>query len=410
MFFSVSPRYRPATAPQCKNCQIARNLTSDGIMEPIFFARSPDMVGMDSQGRQHGGKVASVVSRLASSLFFLSLIAAGSLFEWLIVQEFGEVLSRRTWEKTPCRVVSSEIREQRNDEAPFVFSVNYRYEHAGHSYTGSMYKRNYSGSHEYSQAQALVRKYSAGADLFCYVNPDNPSEAVLRRDSLTSGLVTLLPMLFVLIGTGGIYFLWRRPRPRAEEPVAVSAVPESSTSKGKYALVGVFGVLALAGGLLLYPLGIKPVARTIAAASWVATPCKVLRAEVRQDSDDERITFSVYILYQYEFDGQTYKCDRYAFVTDSSGIYQSEDRIVKQYRAAANPVCYVNPDDPSDAVLKRGFHPKLLRGFFLSALLLIGVGGLAGVFRGNIAVGSATGKTWITSRVARASDDLGVRS
>ena len=356
------------------------------------------MVGMDSQGRQHGGKTPSVVGRLGSSLFFLLLLAMGSLFEWLIVQEFGEVLSRRSWEKTPCQVVSSEIREQSNDEVPFVFTVNYRYEHAGHSYTGSMYKRNYSGSHEYSQARALVRKYSAGTDLFCYVNPDNPGEAVLRRDSLASGLVILMPTLFVLIGAGGIYFLWRRPRPKAQEP---SAVPKSSTSKSKYALVGVLGICALAGGLLFYPLGIKPVARTIAAASWVATPCKVLRAEVRQHDNDERITFSVYILYQYEFNGQTYKCDRYAFVADSSGIYQSEDRIVKQYRAAVNPVCYVNPDDPSDAALTRGFHPKLLRGLFPLALLLIGVGGLVGVFRGTITAGSATRKTWITWRMTR---------
>jgi len=368
------------------------------------------MVGMESQGRQHGGKALSVIRRLASTLFFLFLLATGLLFEWLVVQEFGEVLSQRRWEKTPCRIVSSGVREQNNEEVPFVFTVTYRYEQAGQSYTGSIYKRDYSGSHEYSQAQALVREYSAGVDLFCYVNPDNPREAVLQRYRLASGLVILLPLLFVLAGAGGIYFLWRRPRAKTEGPSAVSTVPESRERKSKYVLAGVFGTCAFAGGLLLYPLGIKPVARTIAAASWVATPCKVLRAEVRQDGDEERITFSVYILYQYEYNGQTYKCDRYAFVPDSSGIYQSEDRIVKQYRAAVNPVCYVNPNDPSDAVLERGFHPKLLRGLFLLALLLVGVGGLAGVFRGRIVVGSTTGKTWITWRVTRASDELGVRS
>ncbi len=378
-------------------------------MEPIFLARSPDMVGMDSREHNGSGRCVPLLRRRGASLFFLFFFGMGSFIGWFAIQEFGRVLNQRSWAKAPCRIVSSEIREQSNNEVPFVFTVDYCYEHAGHSYSGSKYRRDYSGSHEYSQAQALVREYSAGADLFCYVNPDNPSEAVLRRDSLLSGLVTLLPLLFVLIGAGGIYFLWRRPRRKTEEPVALSAIPQSSTRKTQYVLVGMFGVCVLAGALLLYPLGIKPVARTLAAASWVATPCKILRAEVRQDSDDERITFSVYILYQYEFNGQTYKCDRYAFVTDSSGIYQSEDRIVKQYRAAANPVCYVNPDDPSDAVLQRGFHPKLLRVLFLLALLLIGVGGLVGVFRGHITVGSTTGKTWITWRVTRVPDDVGVR-
>jgi hypothetical protein len=364
---------------------------------------------MDSQGRNDGGKSPSIAGRLGLLLFFLFFFTLGSLFELFVVREFGRVLSRRSWTKIPCRVVSSEIREQSNDGIPFVFTVHYRYEHASHSYTGSMYKRNYSGSSKYSKAQALAQKYPAGADLFCYVNPDNPSEAVLRRDSLAFGLVTFLPMLFVLIGAGGIYFLWRRPRPKAEEPIAASAVPKSPKSKSKYGLVGVFGIFALAGGLMLYPLGIKPVARTIAAESWVATPCKVLRAEVRQRDNDERITFSVYILYQYEFNGQTYKCDRYAFVTDSSGIYQNEDRIVERYRAAVNPVCYVNPDSPSEAVLKRGFHADLLRALLPLPFLLIGVGGLVGVFRGHITAGGTATKTWITWRVTRASDDLGVR-
>ncbi len=115
------------------------------------------------------------------------------------------------------------------------------------------------------------------------------------------------------------------------------------------------------------------------------------------------------ILYQYEFNGRTYKCDRYAFVTGSSGIYQSEDRIVEQYRAAVDPVCYVNPDNPSEAVLKRGFHADPLRTLFPLPFLLIGVGGLVGVFRGHITAGRTPTKAWITWRGTRASDDVSVR-
>ena len=195
-------------------------------------------------------------------------------------------------------------------------------------------------------------------------------------------------------------------RPEAEKPIAATAVRTGDKSLGKYGLAALFAVFALVGGVMLYPLGIKPIARTIAAESWAATPCQVLRAEVRSHDSDDGTTYSVYILYQYEFNGQTYKSDRYEFVGGSSSGYQGKARVVEQYQAAANPVCYVNPSNPSEAVLKRGFHAKLLLALFPLPFLLIGVGGLAATWRGKIVTDKRTAKPWIAQRPASASDDL----
>jgi hypothetical protein len=363
------------------------------------------MVGMDSRGG-NGGKPPSVVGRLGLSLFFLFFFSIGSLFELFVIREFGRAMGQRLWKKTPCRIVSSEVQEHAGSKAPYIFAVSYQYEHAGRSYTGSAYKRNYSGSDKYSDAQALVQKYPPGGSLFCYVNPGHPGEAVLKQDSLVIGLVILFPLIFVLIGVGGIYFIWRKQRPEAERPIAAAAVRKGGKSMGKYGLAALFAVFAIAGGIMLYPLGIRPIAKTVAAESWATTPCKVLRAEVRSHDSDDGTTYSICILYQYEFNGQTYKSDRYDFVGGSSSGYQGKARVVEQYRAAANPVCYVNPDDPSEAVLKRGFHAKLLLALFPLPFLLIGVGGLAATWRGKIVTDDKTTKPWIAQRSVRASDGL----
>jgi hypothetical protein len=79
--------------------------------------------------------------------------------------------------------------------------------------------------------------------------------------------------------------------------------------------------------------------------------------------------------------------------------------VVEQYEAATNPVCYVNPNNPSEAVLKRGFHAKLLLALFPLPFLLIGIGGLAATLRGKIVTDKAT-TPWIAQRPARASDGL----
>jgi hypothetical protein len=350
---------------------------------------------MDSHECNSGsGKPPSVAGRLGLSLFFLFFFAMGSLFELFTVREFGRALGQRTWQKTPCQIVSSEVQEHGSSKTPYLFAVSYQYEHAGRPYTGSAYKRNYSGSDKYSDTQALVRKYPPGGSLFCYVNPGNPGEAVLQRDSLAIGLVILFPLIFMLIGAGGIYFIWRRQRPEVEKPIAATAVPKGGKSLGKYGLAAFFAVFAVVGGIMLYPLGIRPIAKTVAAESWVTTPCTVLRAEVRSHDSDDGTTYSVYILYQYEFNRQTYKSDRYEFVGGSSSGYQGKARVVEQYEAATNPVCYVNPNNPSEAVLKRGFHAKLLLALFPLPFLLVGIGGLAGTLRGKITTDDQTAKPW----------------
>ena len=327
------------------------------------------------------GKPASVLGRLGLSLFFLFFFVMGLLFEVLTLREAGRALGQRAWKKTPCTIVAGEVQERGGGESPYAFSISYRYNYGGNAYSGSVYKRGYSGSSTYSAAQDLVQRYPAGEATVCYVNPANANEAVLKRDSALIGFVALFPLIFVVIGAGGVYFLWRKPSPAKAKPIA--PVSTGVKGKSKYVAAAFFALFAVVGGAMLFPLGIKPIARTLDAESWTPTPCKVLRAEVRSHDSDDGTTYSAYILYQYESGGQTYKADRYDFMGGSSSGYEGKARVVAQYQAAANPVCYVNPKRPSEAVLKRGFHAKLLLALFPLPFLLVGVGGLVHTLRGK---------------------------
>jgi hypothetical protein len=327
-----------------------------------------------------GGKPLGVGGKLGISLFFLLFFAMGMLFEVLTIREFGRVLGQRSWQRVPCRITRSGVQEQNDSEKPFVFATGFAYEYQGRSYTGSAYKRGYKGSETYSDAQKIARRYPVGLSLSCYVSPTNPAEAVLKRESLAMGLFIFLPLVFVLIGAGGLYGTWLA-KPKAGKPIATK--PIAGGKKGKYGLAAFFGIFAIAGLGMLYPLGIKPITKTLDARSWIETPCKVLRAEVRSHEGDDSTTYSVYIFYEYEFNDQTYQNDGYDFVGGSSSGYRSKARVVDRYRSAANPVCYVNPEDPADAVLKRGFHVKLLLALFPLPFLLVGLGGVYYTLRGK---------------------------
>jgi len=328
--------------------------------------------------RTPAGRAIGTGGKFGVSLFFLFFFAMGSLFEVLIVREFARALGQRSWREVPCRVVVSEAKERGDSDKPYAFDVRYEYEYDSLRRTSSSYTRSYRGSEKYSDAERLVQEYPAGQEALCYVNPDDPDEAVLRRDSLLVGFAVFFPLIFVVIGGGGLYFTWRR-RPERVEPIADRSL--RARGMGKYALAGFFAIFGVVGLAVLYPLGIRPIKRTIDAGSWVPTPCKILRAEVRDHDSDDGTTYSVYILYEYEFGGTRYKADRYDFVGGSSSGYQGKARIIEAYKATAEPICYVNPKDPSEAVLKRGFHAKLLFALFPLPFILVGVVGVYSTLR-----------------------------
>ncbi len=331
---------------------------------------------------RRSGRAPSTVGKLGLSLFFFFFFAIGSLFELFILREIVRVTGQRAWKETTCTIIAGEVQERQEGSEPYVFVVRYRYEYEGRTYEGTGYRRGYNGGGEYSKAQELVEKYPAGLAASCYVNPTDPNEAVLERDSLLIGLVFFFPLIFVVIGAGGFYFTWRKRPPEEAQPIAsVGAAAVRRRGLGKLGLAAFFAIFAIAGGAMLYPLGIKPIARTVAAESWVETPCRVLRAEVRDHDSDDGTTYSVYVLYEYEFGERTYKCDRYDFMGGSSSGYDGKARIVAEYESAERPVCYVDPGNPSQAVLRRGFHAKLLFALFPLPFLLVGVGGVIGTLR-----------------------------
>jgi hypothetical protein len=154
-----------------------------------------------------------------------------------------------------------------------------------------------------------------------------------------------------------------------------------NSRSGRIIMFFFFLIFAGAGAGMLYPLGIRPIMQTIDSEDWPAVPCRIISAKVESHSDSDGTTYSIEITYAYEFNSQTFQCDRYDFIGGSSSGHKSKLRIVEQYKNAENPICYVNPNDPADAVLKRGFHLSLLFALFPLPFLAVGVGGLYWVIK-----------------------------
>jgi hypothetical protein len=141
-----------------------------------------------------------------------------------------------------------------------------------------------------------------------------------------------------------------------------------------------FSVFLIAGLVATWFLLLRPLARVYDARQWPATSCTVVSSEVKSHSDSDGTTYSVHIVYRYTVNGRDYQSDRYNFMGGSSSGYNSKKTVVRRYPPGKPAFCYVNPRDPSDAVLERRFTPMMLVGLFPLIFVAVGAGGMIWAF------------------------------
>jgi len=161
------------------------------------------------------------------------------------------------------------------------------------------------------------------------------------------------------------------------DPVAERTSPRKSAGCG----VLFFGVFLLAG-LGFSAFFVFPAVKVIQARSWDPVPCEIVESFVESHAGDDGSTYSVEVRYRYQVDGVSYDGDRYRFLGGSSSGYDSKQEVVDGLPPGTVTQCWVDPEDPSNVVLDRGFSLAYLIVLFPMVFVAIGVGGIVMVLFG----------------------------
>lgn len=323
-----------------------------------------------------------IIGRIFGSVFFAIFGAAGLFFCVLLVRDMYQNARTYTWIKTDCVVLDSKVTDNASrGDSPYVFVMKYQYTWEGKEMTSDAYSLKAVTYSQYDEAKALTQKFKADTRSICYVNPQSPKQAILKRPTLWLGFFLVIPLIFVAIGFGGLYATWRGTKKEvAEVPKPITA----KSLKGSNVVAMAFFLLFFgAGSLVAWFLAIHPALKNWQAKSWQVTPCTILSSRVQSHSGEDGSTYSVDILYTYEFQGQAYKSSRYDFVPGSSSGYDGKAKIVSRYPQGLKTTCYVNPSAPYEAILSRGFRSDMLWWGILFPIpfLAVGLGGLIFTFR-----------------------------
>lgn len=125
-----------------------------------------------------------------------------------------------------------------------------------------------------------------------------------------------------------------------------------------------------------------PLAKTIRAQRWDERTALILKSEVVTSRDDDGSVYSPELNFEYEYQGRKYRSSTWSTGFASSSFKGAAQGVVDRFPVGSEPPCYVNPDDPSQAVLDRSFQKSNLFALFMLIFLAIGGGLMWAAVRG----------------------------
>jgi hypothetical protein len=311
----------------------------------------------------------SRTDRLVYGLLGAGLVAVGLFVGFELSGEAQKGFEARSWPRTTCLILASEVREDGRDEEPYAFHPRYRYEWEGKPYVAERYRTEHWGTADIAEADRLARRFPPGGRRACYVNPADPSEAVLEHTNV--GLAVGVLVLFGLL-LAGVAQLMIVPAVRG-----YGYKTKRLTKRQEVAI----GILFTAVGLAAFAwLSALPLSQALRARGWRPTPCTVRSATLRKTEVHGEVHLTLFrpdIVYAYRVNGRDYRANAFNFTDRSTPWYYGKRGVLAAYPPGRRTTCYVDPRDPTSAVLTRDLRLSSLFGALPLVISILGAGSIA---------------------------------
>jgi hypothetical protein len=153
----------------------------------------------------------------------------------------------------------------------------------------------------------------------------------------------------------------------------------------------IFGIV---GAGLLWFLFLVPVKKVIEAQNWPSISCRIISSQIHTSRSSDGTTYRPDISYTYTLNGQTYTSDSYSFGGKVSSTYNWAKNRVSQFPVGSNHICYVDPQDPQQAVLDRGYTGEIFFGLMGLPFLLVPVIIIIAAIRSRGSSGKIKSSAW----------------
>jgi len=163
----------------------------------------------------------------------------------------------------------------------------------------------------------------------------------------------------------------------------MSSSTDSSLS-GRLWLAGMGFFLALAGLLFTWVLW-TAWQRAEETRSWVATPCRIISAQVvsERPTPHSNPAFKAEVRYTFTYEGETRTGSHIKRVDSASQHEENARKKLESYPIGLDTTCYVNPAQPAQTVLKHDTRAALYSIWFPLLFVFGGLGMAWNAVRGK---------------------------
>ena len=186
----------------------------------------------------------------------------------------------------------------------------------------------------------------------------------------------LIPLIFMAVGAGGIYLMWKKKCP--EDKSGAAAVKKMNPANQRRFLALFFSVFFLAGAGFGWGFVVHPLLKIKESKNWSKKPCTITFSGIKESRGDDSTTYKVDIRFKYRFSGVEYVSNTYDFMTGSDSDYSSKRKVIQRYPVGKSTYCYVNPESPDEAVISREFNNPWWIALLPLVFILVGAGGVIG--------------------------------
>ncbi|NHZ73762.1 MAG: DUF3592 domain-containing protein, partial [Nitrospirae bacterium] len=139
-----------------------------------------------------------------------------------------------------------------------------------------------------------------------------------------------------------------------------------------------FALPFAAAGLFVGYLASRSLVTWYEARDWVETPAHILQADLEVNQGSDSTTYQVTARYEYRWGNQTHTSERVGLSGGSDNVgsfHQDRHAELSRYQGSGESFrCFVDPDDPTEAILYREMRWGLFALMGVFSLLFTGAG------------------------------------
>jgi hypothetical protein len=311
--------------------------------------------------------------KLIASFILGVFVLGGGALTGLFLHGTWSQRAAADWPTVSGRILDSEAVFDDEQDA-YAAVIRYRYQVAGTFYErDDPYRegRGVRSGDNFGPANDLVMRFQPGDEVRVHVNPADPADAALAWPAASDYVGGMLAAIFPLIGAVGLWSVWASPI-RKDGPLRPAWDRLGRRRQAGLAATLFFGVFLAVGGGIFMTQFVPAWLALQASQDWPAVEATVVDADLRSESTDDGTVYRADVRYRYTVDGRTYRSNRHDFFGVSSSNRDHHRGIVRDHPPGSTVTVYVDPDDPTEAVISRQADGQWLWALIPLAFAIIG--------------------------------------